>query len=62
MQAKVEAREALRKLILSLNGLAGLYILKEKVKTQHIMYLVHMYCVCITVLVERGSGGIRAGC
>ena len=30
-QAKLEAREALRKLILSQNGLAGLYILKEEV-------------------------------
>ena len=31
VQAKAEAREELRKLILSFNGLAGLYILKEEV-------------------------------
>ena len=32
VQAKSEAREALRKLILSLNGLAGLYILEKEVQ------------------------------
>ena len=31
VQAKLEAREGLRKSILSLNGLAGLYILKLEV-------------------------------
>lgn len=31
VQAKAEAREGLRKLILSYNGLAGLYILQEEV-------------------------------
>ena len=37
VQAKVEAREGLRKSILSLNGLAGLYILK---------FEVHLYSIC----------------
>lgn len=38
VQAKVEAREGLRKSILSLNGLAGLYILKFEV---HLYMCVH---------------------
>ena len=41
VQAKVEAREGLRKSILSLNGLAGLYILK---------FEVHLYIFCFIVL------------
>ena len=42
LQAKVEAREGLRKLIFSFNGSAGLYILQEKVTV--------CVCVCVCVL------------
>ena len=55
VQAKVEAREGLRKSILSLNGLAGLYILK--VEVIHESFMVNfMLCVACLIFLLYTSG------